>query len=1238
MADSNSGTVVSPKPRRRLGWLKVLGGIFAVLLILLVVAYFVGTSAGFLKGVILPRASKSMNADITVTDASIHPFSSVELKDLKVTPRGAATLLTAPLVSLRYSLMDIIKGRINVDDVTVNSPTITLVENADGTSNLDPILKASKEEPAKGKETPGEKAEPAQIDIKKVSITGATIKRTKIYDPSHQDVIELSNANLTLENLKNAQTGKLALGADIRVQNAPPAPGTNGALQAKLAGNFDLGLSADLKPSVVKGATHLEVVRAEGALATAAGFSGDLESDLTPTEIKNATLRFAKGGTSLGQIQASGPYNMEKNEGRISLSVRGIDKRLLDIFAAGSGMDFRDTAINSTNEIQLADSGKVITAQGQLNVEKFQLARTNQVTPVLDLRAAYSLVVDTGKSNVLVNGLTVTGTQSGNPLLNGQLTSPMAISWGGAAGGVGDSTLTMQLTRLNLADWKAFAGDSVNGGIVSSDFKLTSQQGGKKLGFDLNTTAENLDISAGTNRVSGVGVTFLANGAGTDLRKFDLTQIQAQMARGNQKLLTMTASGTYVLASTTNDPPLVRGGIEQPQPASADIAFTLQALLSGLVQLMPQPDMNVASGTADMKGRFTQKGDAQAVVGNLALSGFTAQVGANSFSNFATTADFDVGLTPQEIQLRKLNGALSEGGAPGGGFDLSGTVNRTNNAARIAAKLRDFNQNGLRPFLESAFAGKKLVSLALNGDAAVNYDPQGASTIKSDVAVTNLVVVDPANPAAPMRLDAKLGVDLALAKDILEIKQCQLGLARTERAANVMQLSGRVDMSRTNATQGNLKLAADSLDLTSYYDAFAAATNAPAPATAAPPAQRTGTTPAQPEPEKEPEPTILPVRDFTVEAAIGKLFLHEIQITNLQTVLKLDGGKVLLKPCSLALNGAPVEFTADVDLGVPGYKYDTAFRAMQVPLAPIVNSLKPEQRGKLSGTMTGTMQVSGAGTTGASLQKNLKGNFDIGSTNLNLAIQSLRSPLFKKIINVVAVVPELVRNPNAAIGTLAGALFGGGSSGANAWSEELAQSPIDVVQAKGVMGQGRVNLEHSLIQSLAFQAGAHGTVTLAPQLTNSALNLPLIIAVKQSLAQKINMVPAGTPTNATYVKLPDYVSITGTVGSPDQKINKAALLGTALQQLGGNIPGVDQKTGQLLQNLGGALTRPRGSTTNTAGTNAPAGGIGGLLQGLGGGLRTPAAATNAPSTSTNRPATNQDPVGGLLNQLLRPKK
>ena len=328
MADTTS---VTPAPRKRRVWLRALAAVFAVLIVLLVVVYFVATSSGFLTGVILPRVSKAMNAQITVSDASISPFSQVILRGLKVQTTGPEPLVSAAEVRLRYSLMDIINGNIRVDEVTVASPTVALIENADGTSNLDPLLKAQPEEAAVPEPVPVAKpaaGKPLQIDLKKFALTDATIRRVKNYANGKRDVAELSHVNVTLEDLKNGQTGKLALGADMSVQQ------TNAALQAKLTGNFTVALAADLKPTSIKGSTRLDVTKAEGALADAAGFGSELNVEVTPTDIKEVALRFQKGNANLGELRVSGPFDMQKLEGRLSIVLAGIDKQLLNLAGA----------------------------------------------------------------------------------------------------------------------------------------------------------------------------------------------------------------------------------------------------------------------------------------------------------------------------------------------------------------------------------------------------------------------------------------------------------------------------------------------------------------------------------------------------------------------------------------------------------------------------------------------------------------------------------------------------------------------------------------------------------------------------------------------------------------------------------------------------------------------------------------------------------------------------------------
>ncbi len=451
----NDTTVGSPAPRKRLGWLRAIAWMFGILIVLLVAVYFVVTSGGFFKGVILPRVSKAMNAEVTVSDASISPFKQVVLHNLKVQTTGTEPLVTATEVRLRYSLMDIIGGNIRVDEVTLASPTVSLIENADGSSNLDPILKSQAPKPGEKKPEPPAKApgaKPPQIDLRKLAMTDATIRRVKNHANGTRDVMELSHVNITLEDLKNGQTGKLALNADIRVEN------TNSVLQAKVGGNFALALTADLKPASIKGTTRLDVTRAEGALAEMATFGSELNVEVTPTDIKEVVLRFQKSSANLGELRVSGPFDLEKLEGRLSIALAGIDKQLLNLAGARNGMDFGSTTISATNQVELAKGGSVITASGQLDVNSFQLTRTNQTTPRLDLRKEYSITVDRGQSMATLHRLMVTGTQNGNTLLKAELTSPMQISWGNVSNAIGDSALTLTLTKFNLADWKPFVG------------------------------------------------------------------------------------------------------------------------------------------------------------------------------------------------------------------------------------------------------------------------------------------------------------------------------------------------------------------------------------------------------------------------------------------------------------------------------------------------------------------------------------------------------------------------------------------------------------------------------------------------------------------------------------------------------------------------------------------------------------------------------------------------------------
>ena len=113
--------------------------IAVVLVVLLLVAYLVVTSSGFIKHVILPRVSAAIHADVTVTDISVHPFSKITVRGLKVQAKGQEPFITAPEVRASYSLWSILRGNLRASEIALVSPTVSLVENPDGTSNLDAL-------------------------------------------------------------------------------------------------------------------------------------------------------------------------------------------------------------------------------------------------------------------------------------------------------------------------------------------------------------------------------------------------------------------------------------------------------------------------------------------------------------------------------------------------------------------------------------------------------------------------------------------------------------------------------------------------------------------------------------------------------------------------------------------------------------------------------------------------------------------------------------------------------------------------------------------------------------------------------------------------------------------------------------------------------------------------------------------------------------------------------------------
>lgn len=1175
---SDESKPAEPAPRRsraaaRLKWVGLAG---VLVLTLGVGGWWVLTSNAALKALVLPRVSAALNARVSAETITLRPLSEVRLTGLEITPAEGPRLLRAAEVRVRYHLWSILRGRYVLPEIRLDRPELDLRVTRDGRSNLDALLAR----PA----TPGPAAAaPPEVDLGTLDLRAGSLSYC-VEDPAGgRQCSTVTNLDLQLTGLKNAASARIKLNALLAQVNTHP-DGTTDSLRARLQGESTVGLDRRLGLEQVEADLRATVTEATGALALASNLTATLAWRLNPEELRQGRLRFERDGQSLGEARLSGPLQLARREGRISFQITSIGRAALALVGAPLGLDFGDTTLSGSGFVDLRQRGQRLITGASLEARQFSLKQAGRTTPLLDLQFELRGNADLQEQTAYLERLSLSARTAGRDLLSLASQRAINLAWSRAEPrAAAPATVHLALRDLSLPEWRAWLPTNLLEGTVNLQATLTSAQDGRQLTVDFTNSVQGLKLAAGSQTFSDLATEATGRLTLREYRQLSLDQLDLDTREGAVSLARLRASAALDLAE--------RSGSAQ---------LNLEGELPVLLARHPVPELEFSQGRVRLSGLVNWGRTRTAASLTAFLSDLAGRAGAYRLDGYSAEAELSGDLAGDKLTLRRLGLSAREGTRSGGAGELTGVLDAATQTAQFLLNLSGLNQIALRPFLAGLPAGVDVAALTLNVTGELRHDARtrppgppgspelflavlqslaegrGETSLRLAGTVPTLVLTNRTRSRTgalnglAVQLDAtRRGHEYTLGTNWLELP------ATSRAATNRLRLTGALDLAPTNPAPATLRLRASALDLTPVLD-FAALWEGEESESA-------------PGPESEPPPVTLPLRQLSAEVQVDALHLRTLTLRDWTARAEVKDGQVRLAPCTLRMEDAPVSATLTLDLSRPGYVYELGLDAAQVHLGPVVDAFAPEYAGQIQGDLFAQLQLSGAGLTGSNLQRHLRGGATLHTTNLNFQIVTPRA---KKLLTALATALRL---------------------------EALATSPLTLLSARLDIGEGLIQVRPLVAASDAFQARSEGVIRLAAGWTNSPLELPVQLALREDLARQIKLARLTPADRPGFFVLPPFVKITGTLGAPETEIDQMRLAALLAGSVGGALGG---RAGDALQGVSGLL---QGDVQSAVGA------LGNLLPGA----KSPAP-TNAP-TATNAPAarsTNAPPPRpGVLDLL-----
>ncbi len=1091
-------------------WPKILLGLGG----LLAAGWLFVSSGFFLERFVLPKAGAALGGELTADAANWSPLSSIRLARFRFVADGQTKpLIAGEELRVEYDLFAILGGTITLGRLELDRPMLRLVKSADGETSIDPILRklnSLPDNPASGAAT--------RLDIRAVTVKNADLVMTTDLADGQQDKLRIRLASFSVDRLANGSPTTLNISGAVTISR--PASGTlaaNGTLNSTIQLDNGLGITrADsvLELSLSKGTRLYQPFN--GSTLTA-------NLDAALPEIRNLDLAIERDGARLVEANVSGQLNPETLESDLAvramfqggewlLPLPGLAPAQLHV-ATQASLDARFKASSGGNVIEA--SGKLKGADTSLLADwapKTGSPKTGKTTG-LNLELDFAARADLAAQTATLDELEFTAGKSGGQPLSLTLNKPMFLALGGSAVTGADSSLALRVDQLNLADWPSFAGQFVRSGIVTGTLNLDIANGGKSLDVRLNSTVEEITLTDADPKFADTRLDLDVIGKLDNWETVSADKLHFALGRGETTWATFDGSVAGALGQLR-----AKGRGEFNLPVTASLAAV--------------PGLDFEAGSMSYTVTLGQAGNQLSVDTTAAVTGFTGGYADWKLVDWNIALNSRATIGDEVATLEKTTLTLIRRDRPQGKLELNGTLPLGLAAARLNITATGVLAETLNALAKPWLAPVQVTRGRTETSATIDFGPDGSIAADINGSLDQLMLAEGSTPMLAQPVTLGMAVKTKLNGDSIELASAGITLPKSARAENRLTVSGKLTAPAGGNTTGSLKLASNELDLTALSKLLPAASAAE----------------STPKAESDFAANLasLPGRlsglALELQVELAKAFWEELTITKAHILGKTSGEVIDLHKVEFELNGLPVIGKMRIDKSTPKPLYALEVNMKELPAQPLVDTFDPDAKGTLAGKLTLLTKLNSSGTTEAEFWKNLG-----GSAELKFAEGDLRllSDTTKILLSPVAI---LLRLP------------------------QLLNSPIDSMHVTLKIADRVVQVEKCEVRGTVFKATTRGEVPLGKTFSDSRLDLPVEFSLKRDLADKAGLIPGGTPLSAKFVKLPDFVTIRGSIGQPKTKTNKLALL-AIFGQSAVSLPGaVENQTGNLLENAAGILS------------------------------------------------------------------